>query len=88
MMKMTSIVAFVLEGVCLHRLDQLQLLSGCVIDLEYCVVEWFALERNQDHCVIYDIAPKYCILDSLVGYKGYSNSSKRFLPTVIEIMVI
>ena len=30
----------------------------------------------------------YCISDSLVDYEGYSISSKRFLPTVVDIMVI
>ena len=25
--------------------------------------EWFALEMNRDHAVIFEIAPKYCILD-------------------------
>ena len=58
------------------------------IDLDYCDVKWFALERNQDHSVIFDIAPKYHISDSLVDYEGYSNSSKGFLPTVVGIMVI
>ena len=32
-------------------------------DLDYCDVEWFALERNQDHSIIFEIAPKYCISD-------------------------
>ena len=36
--------------------------------------------------VIFEIAPKYCILDSFVDYEGYSISSKRFLPTVVDIM--
>ena len=34
-----------------------------------------------------EIASKYCILDSFVDYDGYSVSSKRFLPTVVDIMV-
>ena len=34
-------------------------------DLDYCDVEWFALETNRDYSVIFEIAPKYCILDSL-----------------------
>ena len=34
------------------------------------------------------IAPKNCISDSFVDYKGYSFSSKGFLPTVVDIMVI
>ena len=32
-------------------------------DLVYCDVEWFALETNCDHSVIFEIAPKYCISD-------------------------
>ena len=27
-------------------------------------IEWFALEMNRDHSVIFEIASKYCILDS------------------------
>ena len=30
----------------------------------------------------------YCISDSLFDYEGYSISSKAFLPTVVDIMVI
>ena len=57
-------------------------------DLDYCDNEWFALEMNSYHSVIFDIAPKYCIFDSFVDYHGYSISSKGFLPTVIDIIVI
>ena len=32
----------------------------------------FALEMNRDHSVIFEIVSKYCILDSLVEYDGYS----------------
>ena len=42
---------------------------------------------NQDHSVVFEIAPKYCVSDSLVDYEGYSVSSKEFLPTVVNIMV-
>ena len=31
---------------------------------------------------------KYCILDSVVDYEDYSISSKGFLPTVVDMMVI
>ena len=31
-------------------------------DLDYCDMEWFALETNRDHFDIFEIAPKYCIL--------------------------
>ena len=57
-------------------------------DLNYCVIEWLALEENQDHPVIFEVAPKYCISDSFVDYEGYSVSSMRFLSTVVNIMVI
>ena len=62
--------------------------TGWGIDLDYCDIEWFALEMNRDHSVIFEIALKYCSLDSFVDYEGYSISSKGFLPTVVDIMVI
>ena len=49
-------------------------------DLNYFDAEWFALKINRDLSVIFEIAPKYCILDSFVDYEGYSISSKGFLP--------
>ena len=58
------------------------------IDLDYCDFEWFALETNRDHSVIFEILSKYCILDSFVYYDGYSISSQGFLPTVVDMMVI
>ena len=58
------------------------------IDLDYCDTELLALEMNRNYFVVFEIASKYCILDSFVDYDGYSISSKGFLPTVIDIMVI
>ena len=58
------------------------------INLDYCDVEWFALEMNRDNSVVFEIAPKYYILDSFVGYEGYSISSKGFLSAVVEVMII
>ena len=74
----------------LHRTVQLQLLhiTGWGIDLDYCDIEWFALEMNRDHSVVFKIASRLCILDSFVDHDGYSISSKGFLPTVVNIMVI
>ena len=69
----------VLDGlVGLHRTIQLQLLQhyGQAIDLDYRDVEWFALEMNRDHSVVFEIASKYCISDSFVDHDGYSISSK------------
>ena len=74
----------------LHRTVQLQLLSitGQSIDLDYCDIEWFALEMNRDHSVVFETASKYFISDSSVYHDGYSISSKGFLPTVVDVMVI
>ena len=52
------------------------------------IIEWFALETNTDHSVVFEIASKYCISDSFVDHDGYFISSKGFLPAVIDIMVI
>ena len=71
----------------LHRTTQLQH-QWWGIDLHYNDIEWFALEMKRDHSVIFEIAPKYYISDSFVDDDGYSISSKGFLPTVVDIMVI
>ena len=73
----------VLKGlVGLHRTVHLQLLcvTGSGIDLDYYDIEWFALETNRDHSVVFEIASTYCILDSFVDHYGYSISSEGFLP--------
>ena len=56
----------------LHRTVQLELFSvtGWGIDLDYHNIEWFALEMNRDHSVVFEIASKYCILDSFVDHDG------------------
>ena len=89
-MKRTSFLVLVLEGlVNLHRTIELQLfsISSWGTDLDYCDIEWFALEANWDHSVVLGIAPKYCTSDSCY-YECYSISSKGFLPTVVDIMAI
>ena len=58
------------------------------IDSDYGDIEWFALETNRDHSIIFEIASKYCISDSFVDHDGYSISSKGFMPTVVDIRVI
>ena len=92
MMKRTSFLGVSSrKSVGLHRTVQVQLLqhywSGYV-DLDYRDIEWFALEINRDHSVVFEIALKYCISDSFVDCEGYSISSKGFLPTIVDIMVI
>ena len=63
-------------------------MTGWSIDLDYSDIEYLALEMIRDHSVIFETAPKYCILDSFVDYNGHSISSKGFLPTVVDIVVI
>ena len=61
-MKRTFFWVLVLEGlVGLHRTVQLQLLQRywLGLGLDYCDVEWFVLETNRDHSVIFEIASKY-----------------------------
>ena len=81
----------VLKGlVGLHKTIQLQLLQ-CYwlgIDLDNCDIEWFALETNRDHSVVFEITSKCCISDFFVDHDGYSISSEEFLPAVVDIMVI
>ena len=43
---------------------------------------------NEQRSFGFEIASEYCISDSFVDYDGYSISSKGFLPTVVDIMVI
>ena len=78
----------VLKG--LVGLLQLQLLQRywLGIGLDHCDIEWFALETNRDDSAIFEITSKYCISGSFVDHDGYSISSKGFLPTVVDIMVI
>ena len=63
-------------------------ITGWGIDLDYHDIEWFALEINRDHSVVFEIASKYYISDSFVDCDGYSISSKQFLPTIVDITVI
>ena len=63
-------------------------ITGWGIGLDYCDIEWFALEMYRDHSVIFETASKYCISESFADHDGYSISSEGFLPTVVDIMVI
>ena len=81
----------VLEGlVGLRKSVQLYFFSitGRGIGLDHHDIEWFALEMNGYHSVILEIPSKYCISDYFVDYDGYSISSKGYLPTVVDIMII
>ena len=45
-------------------------------------------QMNQDHSVVFEVAPKYCISDPFVDFEGSSIASMGFLPTVVDRMVI
>ena len=60
--------------------------SGWGIDLDYCDIEWLALEKNQDHSVVFETSSKYCISDSFVDYDGYSISSWEIDRETVETM--
>ena len=81
-----------LPGCSVHGIFQARVLEWVAIffsvDLDYSDIECFALETNRDHSVFFEIASKYHISDCFVDYDGYSISSKGFLPTVEDIMVI
>ena len=55
-------------------------ITGWGIGLDYRDIEWFTLETNRNHSVSFEIASKYCILDSFVDYDGYFISSKGSCP--------
>ena len=66
-MKRTSFGGLLLESlIAIHRTIQLLLLQHywLGIDLDYCDIEWFALEMNRDLSVVLEITLKYCISDS------------------------
>ena len=45
-------------------------ISDWGIDLDYCDMEWFALEMNRDHSVTFETAPRYSISDSLLTMRA------------------
>ena len=78
------------SSVGLHRTVQLQLLQRYWLGHRLGLL-WYwmvCLGNEQRYSVVFEIASKYCISDSFVDYEGYSISSKGFLPTVVDIMVI
>ena len=55
-------------------------ITGWGIGLDYHDIEWFALEMNRDHSIIFEIASKFCISDSFVDHDVYSFSTRDSLP--------
>ena len=81
----------VLEGLIgLQRTVQLQLLQHYWLGHRLGLLWYWMVfsETNWDNSVVFEIVSKYRISDSFVSYDGYSSSSKGFLPTVEDIMII
>ena len=79
----------VLEGlVCLHIIVQLQLLQHYWLGHRLRVLEWFALEMSRDLLSFLRLHSSTAFQTLFVDCDGYSISSKGFLPTVVDIMVI
>ena len=62
-------------------------ICGTGIDLDYCDVEWFALDMNKD-TVIFEAAPSTAFQSLLLTMRATPFLSKGFFPTVVDIMVI
>ena len=73
-MKRTYFAVLVLKGlVGINRIVQLKLLQHYWLGhrIGHCDIEWFALEVNRDHSVIFEIASRYYIFDSFVDQDVY-----------------
>ena len=53
-------------------------ITGWGIDLDYCDIEWFALEMNRDLSVIFEIVPKYCIPGSGRSPRGGNGNPLQY----------
>ena len=49
--------------------------AGWGIDLDYCDIEWFALETNRDHSVVFGLAPGWPQLRSRLPFGPRSQAS-------------
>ena len=89
MMKRTSVFGVSSKRSCMSSWNNSTSASSALVVgayLDYYDVEWFSLQINRDHSAIFEIVPKYCILDCFVDYEGYSIPSKGFLSTVVDAM--
>ena len=66
------------------------IIAGWGIDLDYHDIEWFTLEMNKDHSVIFETAsePSTAFQTLLLTMMASPFFSKGFLPTGVDIMVI
>ena len=82
MMKRTRVLVLVIEGLVSH-LEPFSFsffgTSHWGIDVAYCDIEWFSLETNRDHSVIFEIAPppQSTAFQTLVDYEGNSHLQEK-----------
>ena len=50
--------------------------------MDYCDIEWFALETNRDHSVFFEIASKY-----LVQYKNKDDVEELFRASTFHLVL-
>ena len=53
--------------------------------MDYCDIEWSALEMNRDHSVVFEIASKYCILDLLLTMMAIPFLLRDSCPHILDI---
>ena len=53
--------------------------------MDYYDIEWFALETNRDHSVVFEVTSKYCISDSFVDHDGYCKKAKWLSEQALQI---
>ena len=87
-LKSISFLMIVLEGlVCLHRAIQLQLLWHSWLGHKLGLLNSLFWKWTEISLSFLRLHPSNSY-QTLVGYEGYSISSKGFLPTIVYIMVI
>ena len=85
-----TFAVLVLEGLVVHRIIQLQVLQHSWFRHRLGLLwYWMICLGNEQilFCHFWD-CPQVLHFCSFVDYEGYSISSKRFLPTVVDIMII
>ena len=62
-------------------------ITGLGIDLDCCDITWLTFEKNRDHSVVFEIASKYAFQTLLLTMRA-APTILRFLPTVVDIIII
>ena len=63
-------------------------IRGWGIDLDYCDVEWFALETNRDHSVIFEILEYSNILNIQIIISGFLSAISLFIFQVLGLLFL